>query len=97
MIYDKLYSFKNHMTFQFFKTKNKIKMNKLFLTGILLSLFVFSKSSFSQSGKANESEKSALSIEERVTKLESEVSELRKKINSLTGNEASTPDVKNTT
>ena len=85
------------MTFQFFKTKNKIKMNKLFLTGILLSLFVFSKSSFSQSGKANESEKSALSIEERVTKLESEVSELRKKINSLTGNEASTPDARNTT
>lgn len=80
-----------------FKTLNKLKMNKLFLTGILLSLFVFSKISFSQSGKANETEKSVLTIEERVTKLESEVSELRKKINRLTGNEASTPESKNTT
>lgn len=62
-----------------------------------MSLFLFCKSSYSQSGKANESEKSVLTIEERVTKLESEVSELRKKINSLTGNEASTPESKNTT
>lgn len=80
-----------------FKTLNKLKMNNLFLTGILLSLFVFSKISFSQSGKANETEKSVLTIEERVTKLESEVSELRKRINRLTGNEASTPESKNTT